>query len=370
MYSEEIRRLKYRGDELYRKYFFNPNKILTKIILDYDNNGFINEDICETVLDVSDENYNDLLILFRYYPRTLTKIKYINDNVVNDLMNIYGETIEIIEENIFIKNKANPRKVLFSRITMAGINREEIILPRRCPVFGFKLDYNFTKTTPYSVAIMSTYQNSGVFFVCSQSCVKQVIANKPKKIRKKRLKKPFECNTCGVTDEKLFKKRNRSKCCECSNKENRIRNQKKYNYKPRKGRQFKCVCGESDPTMFGKGTGKYCIKCSKRRAKERYQLLKPKLIKDSAKWSLNHIIEFRLLSIKHRAYKNGKEFNIDFNYVVNELAKLNYKVVIVDTNEEIYHTVTNIKIDNNRLSIRLIDKEKGYIPENIKVKIR
>jgi uncharacterized protein YlxP (DUF503 family) len=152
-------KLKRRGKEVYRKYFFNPNHIISEIIKQIDNKNEVNENLCQVVFNVSDSYTNKIYELIKYYPNKLKEIKFIDEKIVDELYEKYGVTIDIMNKNYNgIKNvrgkicesankRAKEKNILFN------ITNEDIILVATCPLLNIPLEYGNNLTTKYSASI-------------------------------------------------------------------------------------------------------------------------------------------------------------------------------------------------------------------------
>jgi len=143
-YSKE--KLKKRGN-LYFKYFYNSDEVIKKIVEEYDLKKPIDESNCKTVFDVDEKYKEKIYELILYYPNKLKEIKYITNNIIDELYNTYGETINIMKESK--NNNENVRGRLCGNAKdrcketniICDINSEDIILVRKCPYLDVFLDY-------------------------------------------------------------------------------------------------------------------------------------------------------------------------------------------------------------------------------------
>ena len=152
------KKLKRRGLNMYMKYFYNTDNIINEIIKQYDSNEIINNNICDVIFDVSEFNYIKIYELITYYPKKLKELKYITDNVINDLYNVYGETILIMKES---NSRFNVRGKLCSSALFrarennlpCNITSEDIILLRVCPLLSVNIEYGNNTITNYSASL-------------------------------------------------------------------------------------------------------------------------------------------------------------------------------------------------------------------------
>jgi len=151
-------KLKARGNDLYSKYFFNNNEIILEIINAIDSKKEIDESICETIFSVSPSNKSKVYELVMYYPRTLISIKYIDDNVINELYEKFGETIELMKNN---PKNTNARGVLSNSARIRAKNQnlpytlisEDIILTKNCKILKTPLEYDRNIMGKYSPSL-------------------------------------------------------------------------------------------------------------------------------------------------------------------------------------------------------------------------
>jgi hypothetical protein len=161
------KKLKRRGNKLYQTYFFNPDNIINEIINQIDNNEIINENNCETVFNISDKNIPLVYELISYYPKKLKELKYINDETINELYKVYGETISIIKENRDgrtnvrgkITNSALSRAKLYN--LPCDIISEDIILVRTCKYLNIPIQYGNSSSANNSPSIDKINPNLG-----------------------------------------------------------------------------------------------------------------------------------------------------------------------------------------------------------------
>lgn len=151
-------KLKRRGQDLFRKYQFNSNNIIELILQQIDNGEPIDETICEVIFDLPPLFDPQRYELISYYPNKLKEIKYINEEIVNNLYTEYGETINIMKENrdsFNVRGKLSKRCLDRSKLYCINCNitSEDIILVRTCPYLGISLEYGNTKSTNNSASL-------------------------------------------------------------------------------------------------------------------------------------------------------------------------------------------------------------------------
>ena len=154
------KKLRRRGNELYKRYFFNPNDVIEKIINQYDKKQTIDESICEVVFNLPEIFNTQRYELIVYYPNKLKEIKHINEKVIDNLYTEYGETINIMKEAKLI-NCSNVRGAIASSAQKRAkendiectIIAEDIKLIRVCPLLKITLEYGNSKATNNSASI-------------------------------------------------------------------------------------------------------------------------------------------------------------------------------------------------------------------------
>ncbi len=158
MENKTKKKLKRRGIDLYKRYFFNPCDVLETLITQYDNKEQIDETPCEVIFDLPINFDTQRYELIMYYPNKLKEIKYINEQVVNNLYKEYGDTIIIMKENKAINNvrgrlanSAQTRAKLYN--IDCNISSEDIKLIRICPLLNVSLEYGNNVATNYSPSI-------------------------------------------------------------------------------------------------------------------------------------------------------------------------------------------------------------------------
>lgn len=149
-----------RNPELYLKYFYNSDDILGNIVYKYDNNIEITEDDYDVAFNVPIQFKDKILELITYYPILLKKIKTINVEDINNIYEIYGETIEIMKTS---DSKTNVRGKLRNSISVSIRNRkkdlsvdltsEDILLKKTCPILGIPIIYGKSYTSGNSPSI-------------------------------------------------------------------------------------------------------------------------------------------------------------------------------------------------------------------------
>ena len=151
-------KLKRRGEELYIKYFFNPDNVINEIVKQYDNKERINENDCVCVFNISKDNLPQIHELIKYYPNKLKELKYIDINIINNLYSQYGETMEIMNNTLSYRNVRG--KICRSATQRAkeynipyNIHSEDIILVKMCPLLNVPLKYGNNVPTDFSPSL-------------------------------------------------------------------------------------------------------------------------------------------------------------------------------------------------------------------------
>lgn len=159
-------KLKRRGYNLYKKYFFNPNEIISSIIEQYDNGYTIDDTICEVIFDNTILSMEETQNFITYYPDKLKELKLIDNEVANFLLKTYGTTIKCMKSrnkvqstrSILInsaKKRANELNLPFN------IRYDDILLPEICPLLGKEINYNNDISTNYSPSLDRINPNLG-----------------------------------------------------------------------------------------------------------------------------------------------------------------------------------------------------------------
>lgn len=153
-------KLKRRGYDLYKKYFFNPNEIINIIIEQYDRGDRIDETICEVIFDnnvLSSEETQDFII---YYPDKLKELKIITNEVANILLKTYNTTIKCMKSRNKGKSTSTRAILISSAKKRANelnlpfnIRYDDILLPEICPILDKKINYNSNISTNYSPSL-------------------------------------------------------------------------------------------------------------------------------------------------------------------------------------------------------------------------
>ena len=161
MEDKTKKKLKRRSKELYLKYFANPKDVIEKIIESHDNNQMIDDVKCEIVFDLPISYESQIYELLKFYPVKLKQYRIITENVVKEIYEKYGETIDIMK--IYRKGtlKSNPRgKICVNASSNAKRNgclfnliSEDIILVKKCPILEIELDYNNSEILDNSPSI-------------------------------------------------------------------------------------------------------------------------------------------------------------------------------------------------------------------------
>lgn len=158
MENKAKKKLRRRGTELYKRYFFNPNDVIEMIVEQIDNGLKIDEILCEVIFNIPIELDTQRYELIMYYPNKLKEIKYINEQVINNLYAEYGETITIMKNN---STKANARGAIAKRAqeraklynTECNITSEDIKLISTCPLLNVPLEYNNNVANNFSASL-------------------------------------------------------------------------------------------------------------------------------------------------------------------------------------------------------------------------
>ena len=148
-------KLKRRGEEMYRKYFYNPNDIIEEIIRQYDNKEQINNEICQVVFADNILTMEQIYNFISLYPIELKRIKYINNDIAVSILNKYSDTINIIKDSV---KSLNPRASLIDSARKRAkdnnipfnIISEDIILNKECPILKIPISYSNNVTSKNS----------------------------------------------------------------------------------------------------------------------------------------------------------------------------------------------------------------------------
>lgn len=154
-------KLKYRNKELYLKYFYNPPSVINEIVESINNEQPIDESKCEHIFNISYDYKDKLYDLITFYPNNLKKHRIVTNQIIDDMLSIYGETIRLMKENKHhkpkktIRNKIKERAARRAREKNMEINidAEDILLVEKCPLLNIKLEYCSPKITKYSPSI-------------------------------------------------------------------------------------------------------------------------------------------------------------------------------------------------------------------------
>lgn len=150
-------KLKRRGNDIYEKYFFNSDDVLIYIIECIDLNREIDYNKCDVIF-LSDKEYDEKKReLIRYIPNKLKEIKIIDNNVINNLYDLYGETISLMKKFKGINIRSKITNSAKSRVSENNIEfniiSEDIILPEFCPYFGKPLKYGLNLQDNFSPSL-------------------------------------------------------------------------------------------------------------------------------------------------------------------------------------------------------------------------
>jgi hypothetical protein len=153
-------RLKRRGVELYNRYFYNNDHTINSIIELIDHGQPIDDSICNTVFEVSENSLNQIYELISYYPNLLLQHNLITDAVLTDIYVKYGETIGLMNQYKTTNNKSIRSRLhngAHKRVKDSGIEfditSEDIILVEFCPLLGVELEYANSKATDFSPSL-------------------------------------------------------------------------------------------------------------------------------------------------------------------------------------------------------------------------
>ena len=153
-------KLKRRGKDLYRKYCFNSNNIIKYVTNQIDNNEPIDDSLCDVVFDITEDLEKEMYELIMFYPKKLKEIKFINKETINKLYLEYGETIEIMKNNVLVQTESVRSRLIKSARKRASennipftINNEDIKLVYNCPYLNTPLSYGNTKANKTSPSI-------------------------------------------------------------------------------------------------------------------------------------------------------------------------------------------------------------------------
>lgn len=89
-------KLKRRGKELYQKYFYNSSETIEYVVRQYDSKQLIDNTKCDVVFDITDDYIDKVYKLIKYYPKKLKELKFITNEVIDNLYIEFGETMEIM----------------------------------------------------------------------------------------------------------------------------------------------------------------------------------------------------------------------------------------------------------------------------------
>jgi hypothetical protein len=122
-------------------------------------------------------------------------------------------------------------------------------------------------------------------------------------------------------------------------------------------KEKKClICGEVDETKFYTKSKSKCKSCYSNEYKNRPD--KKDYIDKQKKWVNNNLIKFRVLSAKHRSIKDGIDFELTDEIILDKLKQQDNKC---------YISKLPISLDSKNpysLSLDRLNSEKGYTIEN------
>jgi hypothetical protein len=151
-------KLKRRGANLYQKYFFNPEHIITEIVSAFDKGEEIDNSICQVVFDTDILTSEQIYDFISYYPNKLKEIKIINNEAAKQLLETYSFTIKIMKET----DKAQHSRSLLTDSARKrakeynipfNLTSEDIILPKICPILKNPIEYENRQATKYSPSL-------------------------------------------------------------------------------------------------------------------------------------------------------------------------------------------------------------------------
>jgi len=154
-------KLKRRGEEIYLKYFFNPDNVINEIIKLHDNKEVIPDEICEVIFNIPLEYKSMAYELILYYPKKLKELKHIDIAAINKIYVDYGETINIMKEIKCKTKKSNVRGKITQYAQdrshkyniICDITSEDVKLVRKCPLLNIPLEYGNDSMTDYSASL-------------------------------------------------------------------------------------------------------------------------------------------------------------------------------------------------------------------------
>lgn len=180
------KKLKRRGKELSLRYLGNSIETQKLIIEQYDKNIEIDENKCEIIFDLSVEYEEKIYELNLFYPKLIRKYRVITKEILDEIYEVYGETIDIMKNNRKGKLNSNPRgKICMNAASNSkkngcyfNITSEDIKLVKFCPILDIELDYNNSKICDNSPSIDKIIPSLG--YVKDNIQIISVLANKMK----------------------------------------------------------------------------------------------------------------------------------------------------------------------------------------------
>lgn len=137
-------------------------------------------------------------------------------------------------------------------------------------------------------------------------------------------------------------------------------------------KNYLCPCGEKEPEKFYVSRKNLCKSCILKKEKSKYGNYsheeKNTYINKQKEWANENLIQFRLLSAKHRAIRKKIDFNIDFEYIEGLLKLQNFKCKYSGVTLKLYNKGELNKenrIFKDVISIDRIDSSKGYVKGNV-----
>ncbi len=169
-----------------------------------------------------------------------------------------------------------------------------------------------------------------------------------------RNKKEHLCVICNETDPNCFYGSHKGKCKSC------LSNEYKKNRGNNMGRNKKehlcAICNETDPNCFYEGQKGKCKSCQSDYYKNRKD--KDQYIARQKEWMSNNILHYRVISAKHRAKRNGYDFELTDEIITQK---------IIDQGGLCYISKQPLSFNVNdwfSFSLDRLDSNLGYTIEN------
>ena len=112
-------KLRYRNEELYLKYFYNPPSVINEIVESIKDERPIDESKCEHIFNISYDYKDKLYDLITFFPNNLKKHRIVTNQIIDDMISIYGETIRLMKEN----KHHQPNKTIRNKIKERATRR-------------------------------------------------------------------------------------------------------------------------------------------------------------------------------------------------------------------------------------------------------